>query len=136
MATLKEHTRDFSGTTYTTRTLPASKGLIIMPKLMALFGEALVGLFFATDEKARETLLEDPKILAAVIASIAEKAAETDGLLVIKDLLIGTRADKVKVGDVEVEGSVHDHFDEHFSGRYRHLVEVAVWVGTCNFMAP
>lgn len=136
MATIKEHTRDFSGTTYTTKTLAASRGLVIMPKLMALFGEALVGLFFATSDEDRETLLSDPKVLAAVISSIAEKAAETDGLLVVKDLLIDTHADRVRVGDAEVPASVHAHFDHHFSGRYRHLVEVAIWVGSCNFMAP
>ncbi len=136
VATIKEHTRDFSGTTYTTKSLAASKGLVIMPKLMALFGEALVGLFFATSDEDRETLLSDPKVLAAVISSIAEKAAETDGLLVVKDLLIDTHADRVRVGDAEVPASVHAHFDHHFSGRYRHLVEVAIWVGSCNFMAP
>lgn len=136
MATLKEHSRDFGGVTYTTKTLPASRGLVIMPKLMSLFGEALVGLFFATSEEDRETLLGDPKVLAAVISSIAEKAAEADGLLVIKDLLAETHADKVRVGDAEVPASVHAHFDHHFAGRYRHLVEVAMWVGSCNFMAP
>jgi hypothetical protein len=136
MATLKEHSRDFSGVTYTTKTLPASRGLVIMPKLMSLFGEALVGLFFATSDEDREALLGDPKILAAVISSIAEKAAEADGLLVIKDLLADTHADKVRVGDAEVPASVHSHFDHHFAGRYRHLVEVAIWVGSCNFMAP
>jgi hypothetical protein len=136
MATVKEHSRTIAGIHYTTKTLPASVGLVIMPKLMALFGEALVGLFFATDDESREALLEDPKVLAAVVSSIAEKAAESNGLLVLKDLLVSTTADKVAVGDAEVPGSVHTHFDGHFAGRYRHLVEVALWVGQANFFAP
>lgn len=136
MATLTEHSRVFDGVSYTTKTLPASAGLVIMPKLMALFGEALVGLFFATEDEDREALLGDPKVLAAIISSIAEKAAETDGLMVLKDLLVSTTADAVRIGEAEVPASVHVHFDHHFAGRYRHLVEVCLWVGQCNFMAP
>ena len=136
MATTNEHTRQIDGVTYTTRTLPASQGLLILPRLMALFGEALIGLMFTTSEDEREHLLSDPKILGAVISQIAKHAAENDGLLVLRDLLGATEADRVRVGDAEVPGSVHTHFDGHFAGRYRHLVEVALWVGTVNFAAP
>lgn len=136
MATLTESSRTIGGITYTTKTLPASQGLVILPKLLALFGEALVGLFFATEDETRDKLLEDPKVLAAIISSIAEKAAEDNGLLVLKDLMASTTADKVRVGEAEVPASVHAHFDHHFAGRYRHLMEVALWVGQANFFAP
>lgn len=136
MGTIQEHTKTIDGVTYTTRTLPATKGLVILPKLISMFGEAITGLFFATDEEAREKLLSDPKVLGAVISAVATQAAETDGLLVLKDLLASTSADKVRVGDAEVPGSIATHFDGHFAGRYRHLMEVAFWVGTCNFAGP
>jgi hypothetical protein len=136
MATIQNHSKTIDGITYTTRTLPASKGLVILPKLTGLFGEALMGLFFATDEEDREELLQNPQVIAAAITTIAEKAAASDGLLVIRDLLTSTEADLVRVGEAEVPGSVFTHFDGHFSGRYRHLVEVAFWVGSVNFAGP
>lgn len=138
MATIREHTNTIDGIVYTTTTLPASDGLRIMPRLVALLGDALVGLIFATDEDQRDGLLEDPKILAAVVTGIATTAAESEvgGLMVIKDLLRTTQADRVAIGDAEVPGSVHTHFDLHFAGRYKHLVEVAMWVGRVNFFAP
>jgi hypothetical protein len=136
MSTTRTHTKTIDGTIYTTTTLPATDGLRIMPKLVALLGDSLVGLIFATDEKQRDGLMEDPKILAAIVTGIATTAAETDGLMVIKDLLRTTEADRVRIGDAEVPGSVHTHFDLHFAGRYKHLIEVAMWVGQVNFFAP
>jgi hypothetical protein len=136
MALTKQHTKTIDGITYTTTTLPAAAGLVILPKMMSLFGEALIGLFIATDDDTRESLLEDPKVLAAMLTRVSEKAAEDDGLLVLKDLLVSTEADRVSIGDAEVPGSVHTHFDGHFAGRYRHLFEVALFVGVSNFIAP
>jgi len=136
MAITREHTKSFDGVIYTTRTLPASDGLRIMPQLVALLGDALVGLFFATSEEERGMLIEDPKVLAAVITGIAKTAAETDGLLVLRDMLALTSCDRVAVGDAEVPGSVHAHFDSHFAGRYKHLIEIAMWVGRVNFIEP
>lgn len=136
MSLTKTHTKTIDGVLYTTTTLPAAMGLVILPKLMALFGEALIGLFIATDEEGRDEFLADPKILAAMMTRIAERAAEDDGLLVLKDLMKQTEADRVAIGDTEVPGSVHTHFDGHFAGRYRHLFEVALFVGVSNFAAP
>ena len=136
MATIQNHSKTIDGITYSTKTLPASTGLVILPKLMNLFGEALTGLFFATDDAERKELFEDPKVIAAAISTIAEKAAASDGLLVLRDLLSSTEADLVRVGEAEVPGSVFTHFDGHFAGRYRHLIEVALWVGSTNFAAP
>ncbi len=134
MSTTKEHSKVINGITYTTKTLPASTGLVIVPRILALMGEKVAALMFAASDA--EGLLEDPKIRGAIFANLAKNAAETDGLLVLRDLLETTKCDKVKIGDVEVEGSVRDHFDDHFQGRYMHLIEVALWVAQVNFLGP
>ena len=87
MAITREHTKTIDGIQYITQTLPASDGLKIMPQLVALLGDSLVGLIFATDEKQRDGLLQDPKVLAALITGIATTAAESEvgGLLVLPD---------------------------------------------------
>ncbi len=136
MGTTTEHTHVIDGVEYTTKTLAASDGLRILPKIVALLGDAMTGLFFATDEKDRDQLLRDPKVLGAMITEISRSAAEDDGLLVLKDLLKTTTSNLVRIGDAEVPGSVHTHFDHHFAGRYRHLVEVCMWVGRVNFTGP
>ncbi len=133
---MQPHTKTIDGVTYTTRTLPASRGLVIMPKLLALFGEPVLKLMFTADADQRVELLQQPKIVAALLHGIATNASETDGLLVVKDLFETTTADKVRIGDAEVEGSILSHFDGHFAGRYAHLAAVALWVATCNFIAP
>jgi hypothetical protein len=136
MSTITEHTKTIDGITYKTRTLPASKGLVILPKLLALFGEPVLKLMFTADEDQRTELLKEPKILASILHQIAKQAAEDAGLLVIRDLMEGVNADKVKVGDAEIPGEVHTHFDGHFAGRYTHLAAVSMWVASCNFTGP
>ncbi len=136
MAITKTHTKVIEGITYTTTTLPASAGLTILPKVMSIFGEALIGLFFAVDDESKAEVFANPKVLGAIIAKVAENAAADNALLVLKDLLVSTECDRVSIGDAEVPGNVHSHFDGHFAGRYRHLMEVALWVGTSNFIAP
>ena len=66
---------------------------------------------------------------------MAKRASESEvgGLLVVKDLLKSTTADKVRLGDAEIPGSVHEHFDIHFSANYQHLATVVMWVGQVNF---
>jgi hypothetical protein len=136
VSTTKNHSTVIDGITYTTTTLPASEGLKIMPKLVALLGDSLVGLIFATDEAERDKLLEDPKVLGLLITSIARTAAEDNGLLVLKDLLQATTCKAIQIGDAVAEGALATYFDDHFAGRYKHLVEVAMWVGRVNFFGP
>ena len=141
MELVNKHTRTISGITYTTTLLPASRGLVIAPKLIALFGSNLLGLLLGlaqTEEEGEakgkiQALLEDPKVLGAVVAQVAGNAAEEDGLLILRDMLATTEADLVKIGDAQVPGSVHVHFDQHFAGRLKHLFEVCLWVGQLNF---
>lgn len=136
MATVREHTETIDGINYTTTTLSASEGLRIMPKVVSLVGQTLMSLFFAADEDKRLAMLSNPKIVGGIINQIATNAAEDDGLLVVKDLLKKTKCDQVAIGDARVPGSVYDHFDIHFAARYKHLAEVAMWVGRVNFLAP
>jgi len=136
MGVIREHTQAIDGIAYTTQTMPASDGLKILPRLVALLGDSLTGLFFATSEEDRDKLLTNPKVLGAMISEISRAAAEDDGLLVLRDMLKSTSADLVRVGDAEIPASVHTHFDQHFAGRYRHLLEVCLWVGRVNFTNP
>jgi len=138
MSLVKTHTTEIGGVTYTTETLPASQGIVIFPKLLALLGERLAALLFATqgDPEAIQGLLANPKVMGQVLVSITERAAETDGLLVLKEMLTTTTADKVRVGDTEVPASVYDYFDAHFQHRYVDLFQVAFWVCRINFIPP
>lgn len=136
MPTTIEQTKLIDGVTYTTRPLPASIGLVIMPKMIALFGEPVLKLIFSSTGEEREVLMEDPKVIASILHGMASNAADTDGLLVIRDLFQATKADKVRMGDAEVEADIHTHFDIHFSGRYAHLAAVAMWVAQVNFFGP
>ncbi len=140
---MRTHTTVIDGVSYETTNLPASEGLVILPKLIAIFGESLIGLLLtaADDDESKtaetlQALLSNPKVLAAMIDTIAQRAAEDDALLVVRRLMKTTTADKVRIGDAEVPGPVHTHFDGHFAGRYKHLFEVAFWVAKANFAAP
>lgn len=133
---LKQHAEKIDGITYTTTTLPATDGLRIMPKLVDLLGETGMALLLATSDEEKESLMENAEITAALMSSIAERAAENDGLLVIKDLLASTKCDKIQIGDNFIEGSVAENFDDHFAGRYMHLIRVAIWVGRASFGEP
>ena len=138
MGLIKEHKTVIDGITYTTTTLDAGMGLVIMPKILAMMGERVAALIFATEgeEEATEELLSDPAVQGKIMAAIADKVAETNGLLVVKDLLSTTVADKVSIGDTEVPGALAQHFDQHFAGRYGHLFRVALWVARVNFLTP
>jgi len=130
-----ERIRRASAVTYTTKLLPASRGLVIVPRILSLFGEALTALFMTGDGAVSE-LLKNPKVIAGIISRLAERAAETNGLRVLQDLMSGVQADKVRIGEAEVPGSVEEHFDTHFAGRFGHMVEVALWVAQENFLEP
>ncbi len=137
MSVVSDKTTIIDGKTYTTKTLPASEGLRLMPKIITLFGEKILALFVSTDEKQAEGLLKNPKVVAAMLVEMAEKAGESeDGWLVMKDLMKYTTCDKVQVGAVEGEGSVFKHFDDHFAGDYQHLLQVAMWVTHAGFTKP
>lgn len=133
---MQTQTKVIDGISYTTTMLPARQGLAILPKLIALFGEPVLKLMFAADADQRAELIRDPKVMASILHSMAASASDGDGLLVIQDLFNATEADKVRIGDTTVSGNVAVHFDDHFAGKYGHLMNVALWVASVNFLGP
>ena len=124
------------GKSYTTRLLPARDALVLMPKLIVLLGRDITGLFLASKDVDPGTLLENPEVLASIVATIAEKAVESDGLLVLHDLMRFTTFPLTLAGGNVVQASLFDNFDEHFAGDYIHLIKVAVEVGRASFTKP
>lgn len=139
MGIVRNHETEIDGIAYKTTTLPASVGLSVMPRLVALLGDKILPLLFEVGGEGIEALFKDPKVIGTLISNIADRAATKmsageDPMGVLRDLLLKTTADKVRVGSAEVEGSVYKSFDSHFAGDYRHLIAVVGWVGGVNFM--
>jgi hypothetical protein len=124
------------GRTYTTTLLPATQALVLMPKLIALFGKELTSLLLAAKDANIEALLDDPETLGAVVTTIAKNAAENNGLLLLHELMRHTTTKIVLAGGSQVEASVFDNFDTHFAGDYLHLINVAVQVARASFIKP
>ena len=134
MGVVSEHTHTLDGVTYTCTTFPAAEGLEILPRLLSLFGGRVVQLALQAGEEGLEHMMSQPEVLSAIITEAAKAGADNpDGWSVLKDLLVHTTADKVRIGDNEIAGSVHAHFDSHFTGRLMHLIKVSVWVATKSF---
>lgn len=133
---LKTYTEVIDGATYSTTTLTATEGLVILPKLVALLGEDGLSLLIATSEEEQESLWENKEVQAALIMRLAENAAKDEGLLIVRRLLQNTTCDKIQVGDRLTTAKVRDNFDAHFAGNYMHLVRVAIWVGRMSFGKP
>lgn len=144
MGLRKKHTTEIDGLRYETTTLPATNGLTIFPKFLAIFGQAAIEFALKMREsqmdfskESLELLFENAEVISIAMGKVAHKAAENDSLLVVKDLLESTRCLDGKVGDNAVEVSLAgSHFDEHFAGRYMHLMRVVIWVFKVNFIAP
>lgn len=138
MGVTSDITTTIGGVKYATKLFPATEGLVLAPRVIALFGKDILELFMATDEEQTEELLGMPSVTAAMLASMAETASkdrEGGGWLVMRELMRYVTADKVRIGEAEVDGSVFEHFDLHFAGRYQHLLEVAMWAARAGFGA-
>jgi len=131
-----KQSKSIDGITYTTQLFPTTDGLILMAKLGDLLGETGLAVVIGAATDPSKSLAGEASLLAPMLGNIASRAAENDGLLVIKDLLRYTKCDKIKIGSNEVTGSAYDHFDDHFQGRYMHLMRVAVWVARASFVGP
>jgi hypothetical protein len=134
MGVVQDHSTEIDGVPYTCTTFTATEGLEILPRLINLFGERVIQLTMMSGPEKIGGLMGNSEVLAAIIAEASRSGADAEGgWTVLKDLLIKTRSTAVRIGENEVEGSVHQHFDSHFSGRLMHLVQVAVWVATKSF---
>ncbi len=162
MATIKENNKTIDGIAYTAKTLSTTKALFLLPRIVALFGDGIVELVLASDDMlgdeeadSEQTFrqmiakialaVQSPRVLAQVMVKVAETAADPEGIFkgnglsVLKDMMAGVTADKVMMGASEPTGgnlSVYEWYDEHFSGRLKHLLAVCVWVGQVNFFDP
>lgn len=138
MGVIQEHRTEIDGRQYSTTTFPALEGLVLMPKILSLMSPSLAGLLFVTNEEQRKKLAENRDVLVASALEIASKAAENDGLTVIRDLLKYTRCLNGTVGDAKgtIEYSCFEKFNEHFAGDYIHLFKVGWWVGRVSFTNP
>lgn len=132
------HTKVIDDITYTTKTFPATEALVLLPSLITLVGDQLIAIMMSADsDEALEKLLANPEVISAAVTSIARNASKVDGgWLLLRDLLRHTKADKVRIGENTVEGSVHEHFNSHFTGRYMHLINVCIWVAQVSFSEP
>ena len=133
---IKTYTEVIDGKQYTTKTLPASEGLALMPILINMLGEQVANLILATNDEQQKELLKDPKIVSKALMAVAKQAAQEGGMMAFKDLLRHTQCDAIRVGDTTIEGSVFDRFDSHFAGEYKHLFSVAWFVIRKNFIDP
>jgi hypothetical protein len=143
MGIVKEHIKEIDGITYTTRVLPATQALTLSPRVISLFGGKTLALVLSIEDPSK--LMDDPTVVASLVTTICGNITDDElqqrsagvkvvsPLLTIKDLLAKTKADKVRIGDSEVEGEVAKHFDSHFEGRLGHLLKVAMWVAQVNF---
>lgn len=129
---LHTHTKTIDGEEYTTETLTTSEGLTVMPKLAGIFGDNALAIMFMP-EAQRKVAASDEKLMAVVVHSIAKQTDEGE-LLCVRELLKRTTSAKVQVGESEGQGNVAERFDSHFRGRYKHLMNVVMWVGSVNFM--
>lgn len=136
MGVVAEHTQVIDGITYTTRTFPATQGLELIRQLARLVSDEIVTLILGVDDKDVAGLLSDSGVLFQIVRGAARDAEPGAFGDMAKAILGRTTADKVRIGEAEVDASVHQHFDTHFAGRYMHLLEVCMWVLRVGFGGP
>lgn len=138
MGTIKEHTTEIDGTTYKTKTFPAAEGLDLLPRLVSLAGDKALELFLTVTDEQAGALAGNAEVIAAIVTSMAMRAAQVDGGLsgLAKAILRHTTCDAIQIGAAKGSGNVAEHFDTHFAGRYKHLLSLCVWVVRVGFAAP
>jgi hypothetical protein len=128
------------GREYKTTLLTARAGLVMMPKIIALFGREVTTLFLASGDEKAGSLLKNPEVQAAMLDTVGKNAADNDGLLVLHELMRHTTYKATlthgTTTPVEVDASVYDNFDELFAGDYLVLFTVAMEVARASFVKP
>lgn len=127
-----------AGREYKTTLLPATKGLVLMPKIIVLFGRELTTLMLSTDGSGLGRLLADPEVLANALYTISQNALRNDGegLLLLHEMMRFTTYKTVLAGGNVVDASVYTDFDLLFSGEYMDLFTVAIHVARASFAKP
>jgi hypothetical protein len=138
MGVVAQHETVIDGFAYSCRTFTASEGLVLLPKLIAMLGDDVAKLIFATSEAQQAKIFSDPGLLAGVLVQVSTRAAENDGLLIVRDCFKHAKCSNSKIGEAEAEvdlGKIH-FFDQHFAGRYAHLLAVFSWIVRASFGSP
>jgi hypothetical protein len=127
-----------AGREYKTTLFPATHGLVMMPKIIVLFGREITTLLLSTDEAGLKKLLEDRETLAAMLHTISKNAVAGDGegLLLLHEMMRQTTYKATLAGGNIVDASVHGDFDLLFSGEYMDLFTVAIRVARASFAKP
>ncbi len=144
MGIINKKSKVIGGVTYTTTTFTAAEALVVWPRVLALLGDGLVSMLFSSEADERGEILADPKVQSAIMVGLAERAADPDGIFkgeglleLVKDFLQKTTCDQLRIGDTTVPDAQGNglvtHFDQHFTGRMGHLMEVCMFVGEANF---
>lgn len=125
-----------NGRAYKTTLLSARAGLVMMPKIIALFGREITTLLLTAGEEGLPKLLSDPETQAAVLHTVSKNALNDDGLLLLHEMMRHTTYRATLAGGNEVDASVYEQFDELFSGEYLDLFTVALRVARASFAKP
>ena len=133
MGVVTTHTTVIDDIPYACKTFPAFEGLSLIVRMAKLVGEKPLTLIIGTTTEEQAAIFEEPSVLAGILMGVIEGAGE-DGPQIALDLLKYTTSEKCQVGDVQIPGSVFQHFDHHFAGRYKHLFEVCKWVAQVSFV--
>ncbi len=122
------------GTTYTTRLMSATESLDMLPRLIRLLGRRLVHILLSTKSEELAVMLQDPEVIASMLATVAENAKE-EPLTIMRDLLRNTKFEK-QASENTVQASAFSEFDEHFSGHMMRLVMVSMQAARASFTRP
>jgi len=133
-----EHKKDIDGILYTWKAWPGFQAMVNSVKIAKICGkENAAFLLRLVQEDAMDAIMDEPAVLAQLAVRIAEGVDnEPGGIDFLKDLLKGVKADKVRVGDNEIEANVYDNFDWHFTGRLLHMYKVLGTVAFTSFFLP
>lgn len=128
------------GRDYYTTLLPASEALVLLPKLIAAFGDGVTSVLLAVKPGETASAIEslsDPLILGPLLQHIASACANNSGLLILRDVLRHTECAQIKLdGGTILRASVFDNFDHHFAGDLGNMLAVCIKAAQASFAKP
>lgn len=138
MGVVKEHQTVIDAKTYVTKTFTAVEGLTLFPRLMTILSATTAAVLFNASDDECAKIMADPTLMLPMMISVADKAADRpDGLQVVRDLLLHTTCENVRVGDTDQVLNIGtDRFGTHFAADWYHLFRVAWWVARVSFASP
>lgn len=125
-----------AGRVYTTRLLPASEALVMLPKVVALLGNKIVELLFMSGEDDLATMFARPEVQAGILHNLSERAESKNGLLLLRDLTRHTTLRTTSPDGTEAEIPLLDIYDDHFAGELMAAFHVAINAGRASFTKP